>query len=88
MKIIPNKIIQEKDEFGVIIDVNHPTEPFPANAMRIVYDGALNEWQVCENDQDVAKIMTDYPEIKAIVDAQKVISNTPVDPVDDGVVTP
>lgn len=86
MKIIGNKITQEKDEFGVIVNVNHPTEDFPDNSVRIVYDGVLNQWQVCENDQDVSKIMVDYPVIKEVVDLQKEVKSDPVD--DGGVVTP
>ena len=90
MKIIANKITQEKDEFGVIFDVNNPAEPFPENAQRIVYDGIKNHWQICEDAADVAKIMTDYPEIKAQADSQKVISKTPVDAIaaDDAVINP
>lgn len=84
MKILPCKVVQEKDELGNLISVNYPIEPIPSNAVKVVCDG--QNYQVAMEDVDVQKIRTDYPSVKELDDSAVIGTKDPVDPKDPTII--
>lgn len=81
MIIIPGKIIQYKDENGVMTDLNVPVKDIP-DGVRVHFDGT--NWMIAEDPKDEDQIVASSVSLKEIVDEQKFladsIKNPPKDP--------
>lgn len=70
MKQIPCKVVQEKDDQGVISQTFYPASPIP-DGVRVIIDGSIPAYIICENAVEEAQIVATKPTLKECVDAQK-----------------
>lgn len=80
MKLIPNKVVQEKDGDGNDIDVNYPAQPLPTDGRRVILDGENGVWKIAYDDADEQKLLDDHPSFKEIIDEQKILASQVINP--------
>lgn len=69
MKQIPCKVVQEKDDQGVITQTLYPVSPIPLG-VRVVIDGTIPAYIVCEDKIEEKQLVDSKPTLKECVDAQ------------------
>lgn len=71
MKIIPCKVVNEKQDDGSFANTIYPASPIPyEGALRVVFDGANNQYLVFTDPTEEKQYINSIPTLKECVDAQ------------------